>query len=96
MSYRKVKINDKEYKYVTGKTHTKIVDVGVFKNEDIASYKYEREFCECCKEPTQFEFLRMYVKPSDIVKVINAFIEGKPVKSTKPEGPNYREACRVS
>jgi len=37
MSYRKLNINGKEYKYVIGKKFTKIVDVGNFKNSEIGT-----------------------------------------------------------
>lgn len=35
MGYRKINVNDTEYEFVIGDSHTKIVDVGVFKNSDI-------------------------------------------------------------
>lgn len=35
MSYRKITVNDKRYEYVIGKTHTKIKDVGLFKNSEV-------------------------------------------------------------
>lgn len=35
MTYRTIEVNNKTYEYVTGITHTKIKDVGVFLNETI-------------------------------------------------------------
>lgn len=35
MSYRKLKIDEQEYQYTVGKTHTKIRGLEAFKNEDI-------------------------------------------------------------
>jgi len=35
MSYRKITVNDKQYEYVIGKTHTKIKGKGLFKNSEV-------------------------------------------------------------
>jgi hypothetical protein len=37
MAYRKMKIDDKTYEYVIGKTFTKIKDVGLFENKEYGS-----------------------------------------------------------
>jgi hypothetical protein len=48
MSYRKIEVNGKEYKYVVGKTNIKIREVGVFPiagNSD-----FFEQVCDCCGE----------------------------------------------
>lgn len=34
MSYRKIKVNEKEYRYTIGRQFTKILDVGLFQNHE--------------------------------------------------------------
>lgn len=44
MTYRKITVEGKDYLYVIGKTNMKIVDVGVFKNAEIADkFYFERK-----------------------------------------------------
>lgn len=47
MSYRTLEVNGKPYKYVIGKTHTKICDVGVFPNSVIGIKSAPTCHCGC-------------------------------------------------
>lgn len=49
MGYRKIKVDDKTYEYVVGKTHTKVRGIKrVFLNTDIGHNQVQ--LCECCGE----------------------------------------------
>jgi hypothetical protein len=69
MSYRNITINDTKYKYVTGKTHTKIVNVGVYKNTDIGSLDWKLIPCECCGDYHK-KMVILNVTPKDIANII--------------------------
>lgn len=69
MSYRKITVNDKRYEYVIGKTHTKIKDVGLFKNSEVGVP---------LKKRVGDELKRTFVVTPAIVADI---IAGKPIRT---------------
>lgn len=80
MSYRTLVIDKVTYFYTIGKTHTKIKNVGVFKNEDIGhEVLLKEEYCECCGTPLKDLYPNSYqdkfkiaVTPADVCKKISA------------------------
>ena len=76
--YRVIKVNGVQYKYVIGKTHTKINGIGVFRNEEIGKLVEVHTYCECCGESMSSLYSwykndrKVSVTPSDIVKRIKA------------------------
>ena len=78
MSYRKITVKDKEYKYVTGKTHTKVVGIGVAKNTDIGTY-FWKAFSPCgdkqCSCDPYEEYLGFRVSPKDIANYIEFMLD---------------------
>lgn len=79
MTYRNITVGGKPFKYVIGKSHTKIPGVGVFPNTDIGSLKDIPELCECCGTPmselyptTHVDRQVMTVTPKDVARKITA------------------------
>ena len=60
MSYRNITVNGQVYQYTIGKTHTKIVGVGVFENGTVGDAVWFDDVGES----------KMMVTPSNIQKVI--------------------------
>lgn len=81
MSYRNITVDGKNYQYVIGKTHTKIKDIGVFKNTDIGEVVQITQYCECCGEPLSALYSshsdprHICVKPSHVARQIAAGIQ---------------------
>lgn len=73
MPYRNIEVNGVKYKYVTGKTHTKVVGVGVVLNTDIAStHKQPIKPCgcpECDCDVTEYIDVKR-VTPKDVAEYI--------------------------
>ena len=64
MGYRRIYVDKKKYEYVVGKTHTKVVGVGVFKN------------CERGTEIVNPDYSHLgYIITS---KIVRKFIQGEP------------------
>lgn len=76
--YRNITVNGKNYKYTVGKSHTKIVGVGVFLNSEIGELREIDEQCECCGEslsslyPDYVNRKHLTVTPKHISKKIKA------------------------
>lgn len=62
MSYRKIKVDDQEYEYSVGKSHTAIRGVGAYSNHQIGYVISDRE---------------VRVRPSDIAAFIKSITNSK-------------------
>lgn len=74
----KITVNNIEYEYVIGKSHTKIKGVGVFPNVDLGELHTVPEYCDCCGESLSVLYsdhvdkVKLMVAPADIAKKIKA------------------------
>lgn len=46
MSYRKIVVNDVTYEYTIGFSHTKIKNIGVFKNKEVGEMEFNEDLNE--------------------------------------------------
>ena len=91
MAYRKLKIENKTYEYVIGKSHTKVKGVGATENSKICSFEFHAltpcrdEACNC--EPWEYVLLS-HVRPSDIKIFIEDVVDcGATVRGYKDSIP---------
>ena len=78
MGYRKLVIDNVEYQYSVGKTHTKVKGLPAVSNEEIGSL--EQVFISPCYkncgcEPMEYTYKRQ-VKPKDVAKYIKSVAHG--------------------
>lgn len=71
--YRTLKVNDRDYQYTVGRTHTHIKGVGTFANSQVG-HRVDTS-CECCGEPMSHLYpdednTKVAVTPADVRKII--------------------------
>lgn len=81
MSYRNITVNDVQYKYAVGRTHTHVRTIGTFKNIDIGQF-LDLAYCECCGEPMSIlypneDHTTLVVRPEDVANTIKTFLSCK-------------------
>lgn len=70
MSYRKLVVNESNFEYSIGKTHTKIRHVGVWPNEEIGQWYSIKD--------NNGDMIRIFqIRPSDISHFISAKINNQ-------------------
>lgn len=90
MSYRKIVVDNIVYKYVVGKTHTKIVGIGVIKNTQIGVYFWRAE--------GDYETLVVSVLPCNIARYIKEYNTGRVITPYNicPSGYKLGDVKRVT
>lgn len=101
MAYRNITVDGQSYKYVIGRKHTKVVNVGVIENVLICSYKtafISPCGCKSCDCDPINGVMKMVVTPKDVSNYIKIVMSGKKITeplNTVPLGYKLNEEFKL-